>query len=263
MFRRLWEFFKRIFSYFIDLGEDKEPVERRLAYDRAQKSQKVKQMLDKATDVGEVAEMMVQSLAEARIVAANVRDQVKAHLLAAKTARIRGDKKTEENEQAAAASLADDQAEAEEEVKELEQTVSESLKDKEDAKQMVLSQARELEKLARKDARLVSSIRMSEMRTQVTALREAILQLIPEDKDNIRTKIVSQAKRQEARAKARTELVDALWEQKRKGVVDQRTQVSARGAEIMQRIGTEIGYTPTTAMPEPAEVTSEKAASAQ
>lgn len=251
MFKRIWHFFRMLVSMFFDFAEESVPLERRLAYDRQEKSGKLRQMMDKATDVGQAAEMMVQSLAEARITATNVHSETKAHVQAAKGAASRGDKITEENENAAAAALADDMAEAENEIAELEKLVDEALKDKKDARDMVLNQARELERLARQDARLVASIRVSEMRGQALELREAMLQLIPEDRDNIRQRAASQAQKASARATARTEIVDALWEQKRRGTLARNVVSSARGRSILAEIQKEVGYS--TAIPETSE----------
>jgi len=198
---------------------------------------------------------MVQGLAEARIIEANLREEIRSHLQAAKAAAARGDTATEESEQAAAAALADDLAEAEAEVHELELTVAESLKDQKDAKQMVVDQVRELERLSRNDSRLVAKVRRTKMKQETLRLREALLQLIPEDRENIRRRALEQAKKREARVKARTELVDALWKEKRRKVVDRRLQVSARGAQILSQMEKEVGYVPSSATPKPIEAT--------
>ncbi len=245
MFKRIWHFFRMLTSMFFDFAEESVPLERRLAYDRQEKASKLRGMMDKATDVGQTAEMMVQSLAEARITAANIRSEVKAHVQAAKSAASRGDKVTEENENAAAAALADDMAEAENEIAELEQLVNETLRDKKDARDMVLGQARELERLARQDARLVARVRISEMRGQALELREAMLQLIPEDRDNFRQRAQQGAQKSQARVKARTELIDALWDQKRRGTLARSAVSSARGRNILAEIQEEVGYSTT------------------
>lgn len=247
MFKRIARFFRMLASIFFDFAEESVPLERRLAYDRQEKAGKLKGMMDRATDVGEAAEMMVQALAGARITATNVRDEVRAHLSAAKAAANRGDKTTEQNEQAAAANLADDLAEAENEIAELEQLVNETLKDKKDARDMVLNQARELERLARQDARLIARVRVSEMRGQALQLREAMLQLVPEDRDDIRQRAREKAQKAQARVAARTELVDALWQQKQRGIISRSAATSSRGRDILAQISEEVGYQPSAA----------------
>lgn len=243
MFKRIARFFRMLASMFFDFAEDSVPLERRLAYDRQEKSGKLSLMMDKATDVGQAAEMMVQSLAEARITATNLRSEITAHVQAAKNAATRGDTISVENENAAAAALADDLAEAETEIAGLEQVVNETLKDKKDARDMVLNQARDLERLARQDTRLVARVRISEMRGEALQLREAMLQLIPEDRDNIRQRAQQNAQKTQARVTARTELVDALWEQKRRGTLARSAVSSARGRDILAQIQEEVGYT--------------------
>lgn len=253
MLERIKRFFKMLASMFFDFAEESVPLERRLAYDRQEKRIKFGQMMDKATDVGEAAELMVQSLAEARITANNVRSEIKAHLQAARSSASREDKTTEENENAAAAALADDLAEAENEIADLEQLVNETLRDKKDARDMVLGQARELEKLARQDTRLVARVRISEMRGQALQLREAMLQLVPEGRDDFRQRAQQQAQKASARVAARTELVDALWKQKRRGMISRSATTSDRGRVILAQIQEEVGYQPATAISAPTE----------
>lgn len=249
--RRLIRFLRMILSWLVSGIEETVPLERHLAYDRQERAQKVKRMMDGATDVGEAAEMMVQGLAEERIRAANLRQEIIGHLNVAQAAAARSDTITEETEQAAAAALADELAEAEADVEKFERDVDDALRDKEEAKQMVLVQARELEQLARRDASLVGRVRITQMKDESTRLREAMLQLIPEDRDDIRARAVDRAKRREARVKSRTELVDALWQQKRRGLIDRRTQVSARGAQILRQLQQEVGYVPSIPAPPP------------
>lgn len=245
---RLWELLQIVLSIFVDRAEDAIPLERRLAYDRTRRSGSLKNMMGSATDVGEIAEQMVQSLAEARIIQGNLRDEIAGHLKAAKAAAGRGDLVTEAREKDMAAALADDVAEAEAEVAELEAMANDSLSDKQEALQMVLDQAQELERLAQKDARLVSRVRMSGMRQQSLDLKEQMLDLIPEDTSTIRQRATEQAKRTENRVKARGDVVNALWQQRRKGTtVNRASQMTSRGSEILAQISAEVGYTPATA----------------
>lgn len=244
IFKRIGRFFSMLASFFIEGLEDSVPLERRLAYDRQEKAGKFRKMMDAATDVGEAAVYMVEALAGARIVKANVRDETLGYLKAAKAAQARGDKASEEDALAAAAALADDLGEAEAEVAEMELMVEEGLRDKEDAKRMLLRQARELEKLARKDARLVARVRISEMKAQSLELREAMLNLVPEEADNMRARAIEMAKKQTARVTARSEIVKALWEQKERGEIARDMQTTARGAQILRKLQSEVDYAP-------------------
>lgn len=244
IWKRIRRMFRMFASIFIEGIEDSVPLERRLAYDRQEKAGKFRKMMDAATDVGEAAIYMVEALAEARIVKTNVREETLGYLKAAKAAQARGDKASEEGALAAAAALADDLGEAEAEVAELVLMVEEGLRDKEDAKRMLLRQARQLEKLARKDARLVAQVRISEMKAQTLELREAMLNLVPEDADNMRTRAIEMAKKQKARVAARSDIVDALWQQKKRGEIARDMQTTARGAQILRTLQSEVDYAP-------------------
>lgn len=243
-FKRIGRIISMFFSFFVERVEGSVPLERRLAYDRQQKAVKFKGMMDKATDVGQAAELMVQGLAQARIVYTNLVEEARSHLKAAKSARGRGDAETEQEELAAAAALADEIGEAEGEVAQMEQDVGDALSDKQEAKEMVLGQARELERLSRSDSRLVAKVRMAEMKEQSDALRIAMMGLIPEDRDNIRQHAREQANKKVARVNAKRDITDALWKQKKRGQIAQSMQQTARGAQILSRLQKEVGYIP-------------------
>lgn len=240
--KRFRDFIRMIISWFFDIAEESVPLERRLAYDRQERATAIKKMMDSATDVGQVAELMVQDLAEARIVAANLREETKGHLQAAKAAASRSDQITEETERASAIALSNDLAEAETDLREMEADASEALSDKKEALQMVLLQARELEGLAHSDARRVSKVRLIQMKDQRLQLRETMLQLVPGDREDIRGRVMVKVKQREARVKSRADIVNALWEQKRRGVIAQASQVTARGNQILQQLQEEMGY---------------------
>ena len=233
-------------SLLVEGLEDSVPLERRLAYDRQEKAAKFRKMMDAATDVGEAAEYMVQGLAESRIIKANLIEETRGYLQSAKAAQTRGDLASEEDALAAAAALADDLVEAEVEVMELEAIVEEALQDKQDAKHMLLRQARELEKLSRKDARLVARVRISEMKEESLKLKEAMLNLVPGDADNMRARAIEMSKKKKARVNARTEIVNALWQQKKRGQIARDMQTTARGADILRAMQAEVGYAPAT-----------------
>lgn len=242
-FRRIKDLFRMIFGIFLESAEDSVPLERRLAYDRAKRAENLRKQMKSAEDVGAAAELMVQQLAEARIVAANLRQEAKAHLKAAASAAARGDKATQEQEEARATALAEELASAEEDVRALEQLVEESLADKQAAIDMVLEQARELEKLARGDARLVARARMTEMRRQQLELREQMMELVPGDQSNIRARIQERVAQEEARYRARRDVVDAMWRQKA-GARARAATTTAAGAALLEELKQEVGYAP-------------------
>jgi hypothetical protein len=264
VFRRIGDLFRMFLDLFVDRAESGVPLERRLAYDRAKRATNLKNQMDRAEDVGSAAEMMVQQLAEARIIAANLRSEARAHLEAAMAAGARGDDVTRAQEEARATTLAEELAEAEADVGELEALVSEALSDKKESIAMVLDQSRELERLARGDSRLVAKIRMTEMRRQQLELREEMMQLVPGDQDNLRARIEDKAKTDEARFKARRDVVDALWAQKRRQTMDQTLSTSAAGRAKLAELKGEVGYVEAApAAPPPAETaTQENAAEA-
>ncbi|MFN8423077.1 MAG: hypothetical protein U0470_06690 [Anaerolineae bacterium] len=243
MFKRIADFFRMLFSIFIDRAEDSVPLERRLAYDRVNRAENLKKQMGAAEDVGAAAEMMVQQLAEARVVSANLRHEAKQHLQLAAAAAAKGDTSTAEAEEARATSMAEELAQAEAEVGDLEQLVADALQDKKEAINMILDQAKELEKLARNDTRLIARARMTGMRRQQLELREQMMDLVPNDQSNIRARAQEKLQSDEARYRSRKDVVDALWEQKRRATTDRMMTTSAAGAAKLEELKAELGYT--------------------
>jgi hypothetical protein len=241
--QRIKDFFRMVFGGFVESAEESVPLERRLAYDRVKRAENLKKQMGAAEDVGAAAEMMVQQLAEARIVAANLRQQTKAHLQKAQAAAARGDTVAQQEEEAAAASLANELAEAESEVRDLEGLVEDALSDKKEAIAMVIDQSRQLEKLARGDARLVARARMTSMRRQQLELREQMMELVPEDQSNARARIQTKISQDEARYRARKDVVDAMWDAKQGSVKARESETTAAGAAKLDEIMKEVGYT--------------------
>lgn len=244
LFARIGNFFKMLFSGFVDSAEDSVPLERRLAYDRVQRAENLKKQMGAAEDVGAAAEMMVQQLAEARIVAANLRQEAKAHLGAAAAAMHRGDTVTQHQEEARATALAEELAVAEAEVAELEALVEDALSDKKEAITMVIEQSKELEKLARNDSRLVARARMTQMRREQLELRERMMDLVPGDQSNMRSRIQEKVKQDEAKYRARRDVVDALWKQKSQSRTERTLATTAAGAAKLDELMAEVGYAP-------------------
>lgn len=256
---RIINLFKMFFSGFVDSAEDRVPLERRLAYDRVKRAENLKKQMGAAEDVGAAAEMMVQQLAEARIVAANVRQEAKRHLEAAAAAAARGDTATQQSEEARAINLSEELAEAEAEVAGLEHLVEEALSDKKEAIAMVIDQSKELEKLARNDSRLVARARMTGMRRQQLELRERMMDLVPGDQSNTRARIEEQIGKDEVRFRARRDVVDAMWHAKRGAQRDAMTQQTAAGAAKLDELKRELGLAAAPAAPAPAPVQTQAA----
>jgi hypothetical protein len=242
IFQRIADFFRMIFSGFVDSAEDSVPLERRLAYDRVKRAENTKKQMGAAEDVGAAAEMMVQQLAEARIMSANVRHEAKSHLEAAAAAAKRGDTVTQQQEEVRASALAEELAQTEDEVAQLEGLVEEALHDKKEAISMVLEQARELETLARGDSRLVARARMTDMRRQQLELREQMMDLVPGDQSNMRARIQDQVVKDEVKFRARRDVVDAMWNQKRNMRADQTLTTTAAGSAKLEELKREVGY---------------------
>jgi len=241
IFKRIGFLIRTILGLLVENIEDTVPLERRLAQDRADKAEMFKQMMNRATDIGAAAEGMVRQLAEQRVVASNLEQEIAHHVRAAKTAAQRGDAQTEKVEMDAATALSNDLAEAQSDLQEMEASVNDALKDKDAARVMVLEQSRQLAQLAQHDSRLIARVRISQMRQQSTALKEAMLNLVPGDQSDIRARAAAQASKLADRTKSRSEIVDALWQQQKgKRVV---TTTNA-GAEILSRIQKEVGYQP-------------------
>ena len=252
LFKRIGDLFRMFFGMFVTSAEDSVPLERRLAYDRVKRAENLKGQMGAAEDVGAAAEMMVQQLAEARIVAANLRQETKAHIEAAQAASHRGDSVTQGQEENRAASLAEELSMAEVEVADLERLVEEALVDKGEAISMVLDQSKELEKLSRGDSRVVARARMTQMRKQQLELRERMMDLVPGDQGNIRARVQEKVKADEAKFRARRDVVDALWKQKRSGG-DRALSTTAAGAKVLEDLKREVGYSPNVAAPAPVQ----------
>jgi len=241
LFSRIVELIRMFFSGFVESAEDAVPLERRLAHDRVRRADNVKKQMGAAEDVGAAAEMMVQQLAEARIMAANVRQEAKSHLEAANAASHRGDAVTQEQEMARASLLAEELASAEGEVAELEQLVADALSDKKEAITMVLEQSKELERLSRNDTRLVARARMTGMRREQLELREQMMDLVPGDQSNVRARIEEKVEKDAAKYRARRDVVDALWDQKRRMATDRALKTTAAGAAKLDELKAELG----------------------
>ena len=247
MFRRIRNLFGAIFGIFIRRAEDAVPLEERLRYDRERKGQTLKVQMNRAADVGALANEAVAELAEVRSEVAALRDEARENVRLAQAAAARGNAEEEERQMALAAQRSDELAQAQAELTQLENDVNDALANKEAAKQMVFDQAEQLQKLARSDSRLVRQVQMTQMREQSLALTEEMAQVVPEDRDNLREQVRQAADRRTARYDARKELVEGLIERQQRTTRARQTQISAQGRNILAELQAEVGYTPTAA----------------
>lgn len=247
MFERIRNIFGSIFGIFLTRAESAVPLEERLKYDRQRKSQTLKQQLDRAANIGALANEAVIELAETRSEVEGLREDAKEHVRLAQLAESRGDNAEEERQMSLAAQKSDELAEAQAELARLEADVNDALSNKEAAKKMVFDQAEQLQKLARNDSRLVRQVQMTQMREQSLALTEEMAQIIPEDRDNLRDQIKQSADRRSARYDSRKEIVDGLLERQQRSANVSRGQISAKGRNVLAELQAEVGYTPAAA----------------
>lgn len=258
MLQRIRNIFGSIFGVFMGKAEDAVPLEERLKYDRQRKAQLLKQQMDRAANVGALANEAVADLAEMRSEVATLREDAKEHIRLAQAAAARSDGDEEERQLAIAAEKSEELAKVQAELAQLERDVNDALVNKEAAKQMVFEQAEQLQQLARNDSRLVRQVQVTQMREQSLALTEEMAQIVPEDRDNLRDQIRQQAERRTARYEARKEIVDGLMERQQRTQRVSKARVSAQGRNLLAELQAEVGYTPATA-PAAATVTPETA----
>jgi hypothetical protein len=249
VFQRLRNIIGTFLNIFVSRAEDAVPLEERLKYDRQRKASTLKQQMDRAANIGALANEAVVELAETRSEVEALREEAKEHVRLAQMAAARGDSAAEEREMSLAAQKSDELAEAQAELAQLEADVNDALSNKEAAKKMVFEQAEQLQTLARNDARLVRQVQMTQMREQSLKLTEEMAQVIPEDRDNLREQVRQSATRRTARYEARKEIVDGLIERQQRANNASRAQISARGRNVLAELQAEVGYTPSAAAP--------------
>ena len=247
MFQRIRNLFGAIIGIFVSRAEDAVPLEERLKYDRQRKAQGLKSQMNRAADIGALANEAVAELAEMRSEVVALREEAKEHVHLAQEAKARGNADEEEHQMSLAAQKSDELAQAQAELAQLEKDVNDALSNKEAAKQMVFDQAEQLQRLARSDSRLVRQVQMTQMREQSLQLTEEMAQVVPEDRDNLREQVKQSTDRRAARYEARKELVDGLMERQQRAQRASRAQISAQGRNVLAELQAEVGYTPTAA----------------
>jgi hypothetical protein len=249
VFQRIRNMFGAIFGIFVTRAESAVPLEERLKYDRQRKAQGLKGQMDRAANIGALANEAVAELAEMRSEVSGLREEAKEHVRLAQLAAARGDTDEEEKQMILAGQRSDELAQAQAELAQLEKDVNDALANKEAAKQMVFDQAEQLQRLARNDSRLVRQVQMTQMREQSLALTEEMAQVVPEDRDNLREQVRQATDRRTARYEARKELVEGLMERQQRSQRASRAQISAQGRNVLAELQAEVGYTPTSATP--------------
>jgi hypothetical protein len=245
LFRKLGQWLDMLVSIFVERTDDRFSVERRLQYDRQQRAEQLKRQRMLAVDIGAYAAELTQDLGEAVVDVEDLRAQARDHVARANAAKARGESQKEEEELARASQLAEELAEAEAHLAQLNAEKDAALKDKEEAYTIIEDGIAQLRAQAREDARLARRAGMAELRERSLEMREKLAQMIPEDQDNTREQIEEKLQKRESRLEARRELTDRLLTRERDQRTQARQQISAKGRENLSELFAEVGYTPT------------------
>ena len=245
-FRKLGQWISMVTGIFVERTDDRFSVEQRLKYDRQQRAEQLKRQRLLAVDVGAYAQELAQELGEATVEVEDLRSQAKEHVARANAAKARGDDATEQQELARASQLAEELAEAEDHLMQLQREKEEALKDKEEAYQIITDGIEQLRAQAREDARLGRRAGMAELRERSLEMREKLAQMIPEDREDMRQEISQKLGKREARLEARRELTDRILARQQEQKVRQAQEISAKGRANLSELFAEVGYTPTT-----------------
>jgi hypothetical protein len=243
--RKLGQWIGMLTGIFIEKTDDRFSVERRLAYDRQQRAEQLKSQRNVAVDVGAYAVELAQELGEAVVEVEDLRSQAKEHVARANAAKARGDARAEEEELARASKLAEELAEAEAHLAQLQAEKESALKDKEEAYALIEEGIANLRAQAREDARLGRRAGMAELRERSLEMREKLASMIPEDRDNMRQEIDAKLDKREARLEARRELTDRVLARERDQRIQAAQKISAKGRANLSELFAEVGYTPT------------------
>jgi hypothetical protein len=245
LFRKLGQWLDMLVGVFVERTDDRFSVERRLQYDRQQRAEQLKRQRTLAVDVGAYAVELAQDLGEAVVEVEDLRSQARDHVARANAAKARGDARAEEEELARAAQLAEELAEAEAHLAQLNAEKDAALKDKEEAYAIIEDGIAQLRAQARQDSRLARRAGMAELRERSLEMREKLAQMIPEDRDDTREQIDQKLQKREAKLEARRELTDRLISRERDQRVRARQEISAKGRTNLSELFAEVGYTPT------------------
>ena len=245
LFRKLGQWLDMLVGVFVERTDDRFSVERRLQYDRQQRAEQLKRQRTLAVDVGAYAVELAQDLGEAVVEVEDLRSQARDAVARANAAKARGDARAEEEELARASQLAEELAEAEAHLTQLNAEKDAALKDKEEAYAIIEDGIAQLRAQARQDSRLARRAGMAELRERSLEMREKLAQMIPEDRDDTREQIEQKLQKREAKLEARRELTDRLISRERDQRVRARQEISAKGRTNLSELFAEVGYTPT------------------
>lgn len=245
LFRKLGQWLDMLVGVFVERTDDRFSVERRLQYDRQQRAEQLKRQRTLAVDVGAYAVELAQDLGEAVVEVEDLRSQARDHVARANAAKAKGDTRTEEEELARASQLAEELAEAEAHLAQLNAEKDAALKDKEEAYAIIEDGIAQLRAQARQDTRLARRAGMAELRERSLEMREKLAQMIPEDRDDTREQIEQKLQKRENKLEARRELTDRLLSRERDERTAARQQISAKGRTNLSELFAEVGYTPT------------------
>ncbi len=245
LFRKVGQWIGMLTGIFVEKTDDRFSIERRLAYDRQQRAEQLKSQRNLAVDVGAYAVELAQELGEAVVEVEDLRSQAREHVARANAAKARGDAKAEEDELAAASRLADELAESESHLAQLQAEKEAALSDKEEAYAIIENGIASLRAQAREDERLSRRAGMAELRERSLEMREKLASMIPEDKDNTRAEIEAKLNKRDARLEARRELTDRVLTGQRDQRLQASQKISAKGRANLSQLFAEVGYTPT------------------
>src|SRR5262249_44011777 len=164
LFRKLGQWLSMLTGIFVERTDDRFSVERRLQYDRQQRAEQLKRQRTLAVDIGAYAAELTPDLGGAVVEGEDLRSQARDHVARANAAKARGDETTENEELARASQLAEELAEAETHLNQLNAEKDAALKDKEEAYAIIEDGINQLRAQAREDARLARRTGMAELR---------------------------------------------------------------------------------------------------
>lgn len=262
MLKRLWDWVKMWFEGWIEEKQDQGvSVERQLAYYQEKERARQKLYKEKAVDVRELAMQMAQGLGAAKTLSDGFMSQVKMHLSKARAAQEQGDLGTEQAERAKAGSLAPMLQKAEAEVLSQQARVSRTFAGAERALSMVLHQAETLRQKAQEDIMTVFRIKMVELEEESLSLEESVMGVYAptSEYDRTRQRFSTKVEKRERRVEANRYVLDALQKQIAGEQATTLLPVTAETEQLLSRLQTEVGYTPTSAISRPSEVSSSEA----
>ncbi len=206
----------------VEAVDDSMPLERGLAAHRSVQAKKVKKMADTATDVRDLAYQMANDLAAEKVVLNEVTE-------AAKKRRKSFVTQEEAKKDKEYIRLTQEIAESRENVAELEAMVAESFADSDEAINMINTESDNLARVARQDAQFVRKEKMTSLREQQLASKEAILKIFPQDQSNYRARQSKKLDKRITRLKSRNDVVDAMWQHQNPAGEQQEVGSGAEG----------------------------------